>query len=71
MTGIIILILSNILGVKNVANNIYVIIPSLNPDEKLKNTVRGMLDAGFERIIIVNDGAIMSILKIFRIRMKI
>ena len=57
MTGIIILILSNILGVKNVANNIYVIIPSLNPDEKLKNTVRGMLDAGFERIIIVNDGS--------------
>ena len=66
---------------KNVANNIYVIIPSLNPDEKLKNTVRGMLDAGFERIIIVNDHstppaicvypAIMSILKIFRIRMKI
>ena len=42
---------------KNVANNIYVIIPSLNPDEKLKNTVRGMLDAGFERIIIVNDGS--------------
>ncbi len=39
------------------ANNIYVIIPSLNPDEKLKNTVRGMLDAGFERIIIVNDGS--------------
>ena len=39
------------------ANNIYVIIPSLNPDEKLKNTVRGMLDVGFERIIIVNDGS--------------
>ena len=37
--------------------NIYVIIPSLNPDEKLKKTVRGMLDAGFEKIIIVNDGS--------------
>ena len=39
------------------SNNIYVIIPSLNPDEKLKKTVSGMLEAGFERIIIVNDGS--------------
>ena len=46
-----------ILGVKNVSNNVYVIIPSLNPDEKLKRTVSGMLNAGFEKIIIVNDGS--------------
>ncbi len=39
------------------SNNIYVIIPSLNPDEKLKRTVSGMLNAGFEKIIIVNDGS--------------
>ena len=39
------------------SDKIYVIIPSLNPDEKLKKTVRGMSDAGFERIIIVNDGS--------------
>lgn len=37
--------------------NVYVIIPSLNPDEKLKKTVAGMLAAGFEKIIIVNDGS--------------
>ena len=42
---------------KNVSNNVYVIIPSLNPDEKLKRTVSGMLNAGFEKIIIVNDGS--------------
>ena len=39
------------------SNNVYVIIPSLNPDEKLKRTVSGMLNAGFEKIIIVNDGS--------------
>lgn len=38
-------------------DNIYVIIPSLNPDEKLKKTVAGMLAAGFKKIIIVNDGS--------------
>lgn len=38
-------------------DNIFVIIPSLNPDEKLMATVQGMLDIGFSRIIVVNDGS--------------
>ncbi len=33
------------------------IVPSLNPDEKLVNTVRGMAEAGFPRILVVNDGS--------------
>lgn len=33
------------------------IIPSLNPDEKLVRTVRGCIEAGFDDIIIVNDGS--------------
>lgn len=45
--------------------NIFVIIPSLNPDERLINTVNGMLDIGFKRIIIVNDGSDKSHLKYF------
>lgn len=34
-----------------------VIIPSLNPDEKLKRVVDGLLEKGFDDIIIVNDGS--------------
>lgn len=45
--------------------NIFVIIPSLNPDERLINTVNGMLNIGFKRIIIVNDGSDRSHLKYF------
>ncbi len=33
------------------------VVPSLNPDEKLVNTVRGMAEAGFPRILVVNDGS--------------
>lgn len=36
--------------------DIVVIVPSLDPDEKLMQVVRGMLDAGFSRMVIVNDG---------------
>lgn len=36
---------------------ISVIIPSLNPDEKLVTVVKGMVAAGFDDIIIVNDGS--------------
>lgn len=34
-----------------------VIIPSLNPDEKLLQTVKGLISVGFDDIIVVNDGS--------------
>jgi len=37
--------------------NVSVIIPSLDPDEKLVEVVRGLTAAGFDDIIIVNDGS--------------
>ena len=33
------------------------IIPALNPDEKLLNLVHELIDNGFRKIIIVNDGS--------------
>lgn len=39
-------------------NNITVIIPTLNPCEKIYNVVNGAKDKGFGRIIIVNDGSL-------------
>ena len=39
------------------ANRITVILPSLNPDEKLRLVVEGLTRAGFDDIIIVNDGS--------------
>ena len=34
-----------------------IILPSLNPDLKFKAVVDGLVDAGFEKIVIVNDGS--------------
>ena len=34
-----------------------VIVPSLNPDEKLVNTVTGLIEYGFDDIIVINDGS--------------
>ncbi|MBO4696599.1 MAG: bifunctional glycosyltransferase family 2/GtrA family protein [Lachnospiraceae bacterium] len=34
-----------------------VIVPSLNPDEKMVNTVKSILEEGFDDIIVVNDGS--------------
>lgn len=34
-----------------------VIVPSLNPDEKMVNTVKNILAEGFDDIIVVNDGS--------------
>lgn len=43
-----------------------VIIPSLNPDEKLLRTVEGLVSTGFEDIIVVNDGSDAAHSGIFR-----
>ena len=37
--------------------NVYIIIPSLNPDEKLSKTVESIKNAGFSHIIVVDDGS--------------
>lgn len=37
--------------------DITVVLPSLNPDEKLVNTVNSLLEKGFHDIIVVNDGS--------------
>ena len=37
--------------------NTTVIIPSLNPDEKIISTVKGLIDEGFDDIILVDDGS--------------
>lgn len=41
----------------NCFENITVVIPSLDPDEKLEKTVSGLIDRGFCDIITVNDGS--------------
>ncbi len=33
------------------------IVPSLNPDERMPRVIKGLVEAGFERIIIVDDGS--------------
>lgn len=47
--------MNNSIPVKN--TDVTVILPSLNPDEKLINTVNALLDKGFHDIVIVNDGS--------------
>jgi len=41
----------------NMYNNVQVIIPSLNPDEKLMGTAAGMIEKGFTDVILVDDGS--------------
>ena len=36
---------------------ITVVLPSLDPDEKLKAVIDGLLEVGFTDIILVNDGS--------------
>ena len=37
--------------------NVTIIVPSLDPDEKLLKVVEGLLKEGFRDIILVNDGS--------------
>lgn len=37
--------------------NVTIVLPSLNPDEKLMQVVKGLIAEGFEDIVIVNDGS--------------
>ncbi len=37
--------------------NVSIIIPSLNPDQKLLEVIHGLLDVGFQDIILINDGS--------------
>lgn len=47
----------NLLGDVILYENIIIVIPSLNPDEKLCNTVNGLKAAGFSNILVINDGS--------------
>lgn len=40
-----------------IGNRVTVIVPSLNPDEKLKQVVDGLVESGFLDIVVVNDGS--------------
>lgn len=50
---------------QEILNRISVIVPSLNPDEKLVNTVNSLLSVGFTDIICVNDGSREECLRYF------
>ncbi len=47
-------------------NGIYVLIPSLNPDERLVNYVRECILSGFEKILLIDDGSDSSYQGIFQ-----
>ena len=38
-------------------DSVAVVVPSLNPDRRLRSTVEGLLSAGFTDVILVNDGS--------------
>ncbi|GHU55591.1 dolichol-phosphate mannosyltransferase [Clostridia bacterium] len=45
--------------------NVTVIIPSLNPDEKLASVVRSLHENGFSNIVLINDGSKEECVKFF------
>lgn len=50
---------------KELLNKVIVVIPSLDPDEMLKKYVTGLKNAGFEKILIINDGSKEETLNFF------
>lgn len=50
---------------KELLDRVSVIVPSLNPDEKLCNTINSLLEVGFTDIICVNDGSREDCVKFF------
>ena len=44
-------------GIDQLFENIVIVVPSLDPDEKLKNTIFSIKQAGFNNILVVNDGS--------------
>ncbi len=47
--------------------DVIIVLPSLNPDEKLNAVVDGLLSEGFGRIVVVNDGSDEAHLEPFRL----
>lgn len=45
--------------------NVTVVLPSLNPDEKLMMVVKGLINEGFSDIVIVNDGSDSELMQPF------
>ena len=45
--------------------NITAIIPAYNPDKKFHVVVEGLIQAGFEHIIVVNDGTDEKYINLF------
>ena len=41
----------------NGLKDIVIVIPSLDPDEKMNNVASGMVAAGFKHIVLVDDGS--------------
>jgi len=38
-------------------NRVTIIVPSYNPDDKLEEVVKGLVEGGFEDIVVINDGS--------------
>lgn len=47
-------------------DNVTVVLPSLNPDEKLNQVVDGLIEKGFKDIVVVNDGSAPEYLEPFK-----
>ena len=46
-------------------NLVSIIIPAYQPDEKVLSTIQGLIEAGFDDILVVDDGSSESCEKIF------